>query len=66
MECLRTFSDYMDYPLKHFFVGTGDLADKLEVTIKRARSGSADLWSPPRFLEQDHFLLKTPNQQITR
>lgn len=29
MECLKTFSDYMDYPLKHFFVGTGDLADKL-------------------------------------
>ena len=34
MECLRSFSDYMEQPLKHFFVGTGDLADKLEVTIK--------------------------------
>ncbi|EJV9414061.1 universal stress protein [Vibrio vulnificus] len=34
MECLRSFSDYMEYPLKHFFVGTGDLGDKLEVTIK--------------------------------
>ncbi|EDP59531.1 universal stress protein [Vibrio sp. AND4] len=34
MEYLRSFSDYTEQPLKHFFVGTGDLADKLEVTIK--------------------------------
>ncbi|MDF2152928.1 universal stress protein [Vibrio sp. CAU 1672] len=34
MECLRSFKEYIDYPLRHFFVGTGDLADKLETTIK--------------------------------
>ncbi|AXY03361.1 MULTISPECIES: universal stress protein [Vibrio] len=34
MESLRSFGDYIDHPLKRFFVGTGDLADKLDVTIK--------------------------------
>ena len=51
MECLKTFSDYIDQPLKHFFVGTGDLADKLEKTIKEEEvdllicGHHQDLWS---------------------
>ncbi|KAB1454802.1 universal stress protein [Vibrio panuliri] len=30
MEYLHEFQDYVDYPLQHFFVGTGDLAAKLK------------------------------------
>ncbi|GEM75342.1 universal stress protein [Vibrio sagamiensis NBRC 104589] len=37
MQGLQEFKDYIDHPLKHFFVGTGDLADKLEVTIREQK-----------------------------
>lgn len=34
MTYLKTLSDDMAVPLKHFFVGTGDLADKLEGMVQ--------------------------------
>jgi nucleotide-binding universal stress UspA family protein len=33
MDQLHAFEEHFDLPLRHFFVGTGDLADKLENTI---------------------------------
>ncbi|ORT50964.1 universal stress global response regulator UspA [Vibrio sp. qd031] len=33
MDQLHGFEESFELPLKHFFVGTGDLADKLEATI---------------------------------
>lgn len=30
MEVLHKYQEYIEYPLSHFFVGTGDLAEKLK------------------------------------
>ncbi|MDN2480120.1 universal stress protein [Vibrio astriarenae] len=33
MEQLQEFESYMDYPLRSFLVGTGDLGDKIHETV---------------------------------
>jgi nucleotide-binding universal stress UspA family protein len=33
MDQLHAFEEHFELPLRHFFVGTGDLADKLENTV---------------------------------